>query len=60
VHVGATDARVVDCYEDIVRGLELRERSLLEADVVGLVEDEGKVLKGWVGWLAHRTAVVIE
>jgi hypothetical protein len=44
VHVGAADARVVDGDEHIVRVLQLGDGALLEADVVGLVEDEREVL----------------
>jgi hypothetical protein len=46
VHVGAADARVVDGDEDIVGVLQLGDRAFLEADVVGLIEDEREVLAG--------------
>lgn len=44
VDIGAADARVVYCYEDVMGGLERGDGAFLEGDVVGLIEDEGKVL----------------
>jgi hypothetical protein len=44
VYVGTADAGVVYCYEDIVLGLESRDGTVCEGDIVWFVEDEGEVL----------------
>lgn len=48
VHVGAADAGVVHGDEDVVGGLQGGEGAGGEVHVMGLVEDEGEVLGGWV------------
>lgn len=53
VHVGAADAGGGDAEEDVVRGGEGGGGEVLEFDVEGFVEDEARILWGWLGKCAQ-------
>lgn len=40
VNIGATDAGIVDCDEDIMRVAKRRQRAVFEFDILRLAENE--------------------